>query len=105
MRFTHHIFICANQKAEGKPCCGEAAGLDLVKECRRLVSEKGLKAIVRAQRAGCLDACDHGPVCVVYPQGTYYHHLDYAKLARIVNEHIGNNQPVSDFELTDFTQK
>ena len=27
---------------------------------------------VRVNKAGCLDKCEHGPSCVVYPEGTWY---------------------------------
>ncbi len=105
MRYTHHIFICTNQKAEGKKCCGEERGMELVKECRRLLTEKGLKGVVRAQKSGCLDACDFGPACVVYPEGVYYQNLDPQKMAEIVDKHIVGGEVVQEYVLTDFEKK
>ena len=32
----------------------------------------GVKKNVRANRAGCLDQCEHGPTVVVYPEGIWY---------------------------------
>ncbi len=99
MRFEKHIFICANQKAEGKPCCGEQNGLALVEKFREVLAEKGLKGKVRAQRSGCLDACKLGPALVIYPEGTYYGHVKLEDVTRIVEEHILNNRVVGELEL------
>jgi (2Fe-2S) ferredoxin len=100
MRFEKHIFICANQKPEGKACCGEKNGMALVEKFREVLTEKGLKGSVRAQRAGCLDACKFGPALVIYPEGTYYKNVQPEDVTRIVEEHILQNKILSDLELT-----
>jgi (2Fe-2S) ferredoxin len=100
MRFEKHIFICANQKAEGKACCGEARGMELVEKFREVLNEQGLKGKVRAQRSGCLDACGKGPTLVIYPEGTYYGHVTPEDVERIVKEHIIGGEILTDLELT-----
>lgn len=100
MRFEHHIFICTNQKAEGKPCCGEARGMELVEKFKEVLTEKGLKGKVRAQRSGCLDACSKGPTIVIYPQGTYYGNVSVNDVERIIDEHVIAHKIVDDLELT-----
>ena len=100
MRFDKHIFICTNQKAEGKQCCGEERGLQLVEKFRDVLNQKGLKGKVRAQRSGCLNACKFGPALVIYPEGTYYKNVTPEDVERIVEEHIINNKIVTDLELT-----
>jgi (2Fe-2S) ferredoxin len=99
MRFEKHIFICANQKAEGKACCGEVRGMELVEKFREVLAEKGLKGKVRAQRSGCLDACSKGPALVVYPDGTYYGGVTPADVERIINQHIIEGNVVEELEL------
>jgi len=100
MRFEKHIFICTNQKAEGKSCCGETRGLELVEKFREVIAEKGLKGKVRAQRSGCLDACGNGPTLVIYPEGTYYGHVTPADVNRIVSEHVIGGNVIAELELT-----
>ena len=39
---------------------------------KKKLAERGLKGKVRANRAGCLDQCEHGPNIVVYPEGVWY---------------------------------
>ncbi|MBW7844277.1 MAG: (2Fe-2S) ferredoxin domain-containing protein [Bacteroidia bacterium] len=99
MRFEKHVFICANQKAEGKPCCGEERGMELVKKFKQVLRDKGLQGKIRAQRAGCLDACEFGPALVIYPEGTYYGHVTTADVERIVEQHLLNNKVVTELEL------
>lgn len=95
MRFDKHLFICTHQRGPGeKKSCGEAHGLELVKRFKKVIADKKLNISVRAQRSGCLDACDFGPAMVVYPEGTYYGSLSFDDIEEIVDEHLVNNRPV-----------
>lgn len=96
MRYQNHIFVCTNQKAEGKTCCGEARGMELVEKFRDAIKEAGLVGKVRAQRAGCLDACKHGPAVVVYPEGTYYGQVGPEDVKRIIEEHVKGGKELAD---------
>jgi (2Fe-2S) ferredoxin len=96
MRYQNHIFVCTNQKAEGKTCCGEARGMELVEKFRDAIKEAGLVGKVRAQRAGCLDACKHGPAVVVYPEGTYYGQVGPEDVKRIIEEHVMGGKELAD---------
>jgi (2Fe-2S) ferredoxin len=96
MRYQNHIFVCTNQKAEGKTCCGEARGMELVEKFRDGIKEAGLVGKVRAQRAGCLDACKHGPAVVVYPEGTYYGQVGPDDVKRIIEEHVMGGKELAD---------
>ena len=95
MKFEKHIFICTTQRASGeKKSCGEVCGMELVKEFKKQLKEKNLKGTMRAQRAGCLDACEYGPTVVVYPEGIYYGGVKPDDISEIVNEHLINDRPV-----------
>jgi len=99
MKYEKHIFICANQKAEGKTCCGEERGMELVNKFREVLKENGLQGTIRAQRAGCLDECKNGPALVIYPEGTYYGNVTVDRVEEIVKMHVMQNKIVSDLEL------
>lgn len=94
--YDKHIFICTNQRAAGSPrkSCGEAQGLELVDAFRKKLGEMKLPIKVRAQKAGCLDICDHGPTVAVYPEGVFYVGVTLADVAEIAEKHIAGNQPV-----------
>ena len=95
MKFDKHVFICTNQRGEGeRKSCGEACGMELVKAFKKQLKDKGLKGSIRAQRAGCLDACDFGPSMVVYPEGIFYGGVKVEDVNEIVDEHLIGNRPV-----------
>jgi hypothetical protein len=100
MRFQKHIFICTNQRAEGaRQSCGEACGLDLVKEFKKEIKDAGLSDKIRAQRTGCLDACESGPSLVIYPEGVFYGGVKKEDVAEIVREHIVNDRIVDRLRI------
>mgnify|MGYP000884819995 CR=1 FL=1 len=105
MRFEKHLFICTNQRAaDARPCCGETCGLELVKEFKKEIKEAGLAAKIRAQRSGCLDACEYGPSLVVYPEGVFYGGVKQEDVSEIVKEHLINGRVV-DRLVIDFSKK
>ena len=77
--------------------------MELVKTFKSVLKDKGLKGIVRAQRAGCLDACDFGPSVVVYPEGIFYGGVKPSDIDEIVNSHLINDVPV-DRLIIDFSK-
>lgn len=105
MRFEKHIFICTNQRAPGeKKSCGEECGLELVKEFKKQLKDKNLSGKIRAQRSGCLDACEYGPSLVIYPEGVFYGGVSKADIGEIIEEHVINNREVKRL-LIDFDKK
>ncbi len=65
-RFQKHIFICNNQRKEDDPrgCCTARGSVELMDYLKQRVHDSGLKGKVRVNKAGCLDACAHGPTMV-----------------------------------------
>ena len=55
---------------------------------------RGLQGRVRANSAGCLDACDAGVAMVVYPEGVWYGPVTAADVPEIVEKHLVGGQPV-----------
>ena len=105
MKFEKHIFICTNQRAPGeKKSCGEACGLELIKEFKKQMKDQNLNNRMRAQKSGCLDACEYGPTVVVYPEGIYYGAVTPADVNEIVQEHLLNDRPVERL-IINFNEK
>lgn len=94
MKYKKHIFVCVNERFDGRKSCGEATGMALVNEFKKLLQDKGLQIEVRAQKAGCFDVCAYGPVAVVYPEGVFYKNLKIEDIELIVNQHIFGDKPV-----------
>jgi (2Fe-2S) ferredoxin len=52
---------------------------------------------VKRGRTHCMLACrDEGPIVVVYPEGVWYHRVDAAAAARIVDEHLVRGREVTE---------
>lgn len=96
MRFRHHVFVCENRRPEDDPrgSCG-AKGSEAIREALKAeIARRGLKGVVRANAAGCLDACGSGPSIVVYPEGVWYAGVRVEDVPEIVESHLVNGVPV-----------
>jgi (2Fe-2S) ferredoxin len=60
--------------------------LDLLPRIKQAIREEGLSSI-RVQKSGCLDFCENGIACVVYPEGTWYQLSSEMDIASII-EHL-----------------
>lgn len=78
--FAQHVFVCTMGKA-----CSQVGGEDVCSAMRKEIIDRGLKGQVRINKAGCFDQCGHGPVAVVYPQGTWFAHLQPQDATRVID--------------------
>lgn len=101
--FTHHIFICSNQRSLGHPrgCCDPTGAKQLRGAFKAEIKRRGLNSSVRANDAGCLDQCELGPTVVIYPQGIWYGHVQLADVPRIIDETIVGGKVLDDLLLAD----
>ena len=102
-KFEKHIFVCGNQRPAGHPrgCCDPKAEARLQKLFKQKLAERGLKGKVRANQAGCLDQCEHGPNLVVYPDAIWYGHVTEPDVDEIIESHIVGGRPVERLRLAD----
>ena len=102
-KFEHHIFVCTNQRPEGNPrgCCDPTGSGELHQLFKAGVAKRGLKGKVRANKAGCLDQCEHGPNVVVYPEAVWYGHVTPDDVDEILDSHILGGKPVERLRIAD----
>jgi (2Fe-2S) ferredoxin len=102
-KFSHHIFICTNQRPPENPrgCCDSTGLGDLQLKFKQELSKRGLKGEVRANKAGCLDQCEHGPTVVIYPEAVWYGGVTAEDIPEIIESHIVNGNPVARLQLDD----
>jgi (2Fe-2S) ferredoxin len=101
--YERHIFICANQRIPGHPrgCCDPSGQGALQKLFKKSLHAHGLTGRVRANKAGCLDQCEHGPTVVVYPDAVWYGGVTPDDVDEIVESHIVNGVPVERLRLAE----
>ena len=102
-RFKKHIFVCENVRPKDNPrgCCSEKGSKELRQLFKKRLKEIGLKADVRANAAGCLDACEYGITVLVYPEQTWYGGVTENDVEEIIQKHIIENKPVERLIIKD----
>ena len=100
-RFRHHVFVCENERPADDPrgSCGPRGGTAIRDALKAELKRRGLKGVVRANAAGCLDACAHGPSMVVYPDGVWYGHVRVEDVPEIVERHLVGGEPVDRLRI------
>lgn len=99
MKYKKHIFVCINERTDGRESCGESHGMSLVNALKERINKDRINAEVRAQKAGCFDVCAHGPAMVVYPEGVFYGKVQLSDIDEIYENHIINNIPVDRLKI------
>ena len=99
--FTNHLFICTNQRSPDHPrgCCNADGSEALRNAFKAEVKKRGLGPLVRANSAGCLDQCEHGPCVVIYPQGIFYGGVTLEDVPRILEETVVSGRIIDELVI------
>jgi len=85
-----HVMVC------GGTGCTSSNSAAVIAEFEKQLAEKGIDKEVKVVRTGCFGLCEAGPVCIVYPEGSFYAHVKPADVERIVEEHLIKGRIVKD---------
>jgi (2Fe-2S) ferredoxin len=101
--FQRHVFVCVNERPPGNPkgCCKEKGAEAVRDELKKRLAEIGLKGVVRANNAGCLDQCATGVTVVVYPEQVWYGHVTVEDVPELIERHILRGEFVERLMLPD----
>jgi (2Fe-2S) ferredoxin len=70
---THHIFVCGSFRPTGaQGVCHKKESAVLLQYIEQEAADRGLDGIM-VSSTGCMKLCDHAPVLIVYPEGSWYH--------------------------------
>ena len=101
--FTWHVFVCGNVREAGhrRGCCDPEARQALREAFKTELQKAGCGMLARANHAGCLEQCEHGPTVVIYPQGIWYGHVTAQDVPRIVSKTILGGEILSDLLIPE----
>lgn len=95
-KYNKHIFICINERDEDNPkgSCARCGGKEIRMKFVQLINQHGLKGKVRANKSGCLDACEMGASVVIYPGSQWYVKVKPEDVDEIFETSVLNNDTV-----------
>ncbi len=101
-QFRMHVFVCTNERSSDSPrgCCAAKNSLEILTRLKRAAKAEGLKD-VRVNKAGCLDNCESGPSCVIYPEGTWYTLPEDDEGMRRILQHLAGGDVASEYLMGD----
>ena len=99
--YKQHVFICTNQRSDGRASCEDHGASELRAYLKKRVKEEGLNGPkgLRINNAGCLDRCALGPVMVVYPNETWYRYHSKEDIDEIFESHLKNGEKVQHLRI------
>lgn len=73
----HHILVCASFRPGGeqKGKCHRKNSHEFLPYIENEIIDRGLQD-VHVSSTCCLKICDEGPVMIIYPENTWYGHVD-----------------------------
>jgi (2Fe-2S) ferredoxin len=101
--FTHHIFVCGNVRPPGhkRGCCDPEGKQALREAFKQELKKAGFGPLTRANHAGCLEQCEHGPTVVIYPQGVWYGRVTIDDVPRIVSKTLIQGEILDDLVILE----
>jgi (2Fe-2S) ferredoxin len=90
--YDKHVFFCTNDRGKGadRPSCARCGSVEMREYAKKRIKQLGLagKGKIRINSSGCLDRCEEGPSCVVYPEGVWYTFVDEFDVDEIIESHL-----------------
>ena len=101
--FQRHVFVCINERPADHPrgCCMQKGGPAVRDALKKALKDRGIKAEIRANNAGCLDQCERGVTVVVYPEQVWYGGVTVADIDELVEKHLVHGEVVERLLMPD----
>jgi (2Fe-2S) ferredoxin len=94
---THHIFVCGSFRPTGaQGVCHKKGSAALLQYIEQEAADRGLDGVL-VSSTSCMKMCEHGPIVIVYPEGSWYSHVDEAVADEILD--AIENQTVAEEHL------
>ncbi|HAX73091.1 MAG TPA: NADH-quinone oxidoreductase subunit F, partial [Firmicutes bacterium] len=88
--YRSHVLIC------GGTGCTSSKSNDIKHELEAHLETLGIKHEVQVVLTGCFGLCEAGPIVIIYPEGTFYSHVQVSDALRIAEEHLYKGRVIKD---------
>lgn len=93
-----HVFICTNQKAEGR-CCANNGANEIFEYFKNTIADNISKLNpsfkYKVVKTSCLGRCSLGPNIFISPDNIWYNYSTTEDIDNIINEHLINGNIVT----------
>jgi NADP-reducing hydrogenase subunit HndC len=88
--YRSHVLIC------GGTGCTSSKSVQIKEVFETELQTLGLEKEVQVVMTGCFGLCEAGPIVIVYPEGTFYSHVQLSDVKRISEEHLLKGRIIKD---------
>ncbi|MCE5282177.1 MAG: (2Fe-2S) ferredoxin domain-containing protein [Deltaproteobacteria bacterium] len=95
---AHHIFVCGSFRATGSAqgVCSKKNSMGLLQYLEQELADRGLPEIAISS-TGCLKACDHGPVVIIYPENWWFGGVEDEAAIDAIIDGLESGQPAEAY--------
>ena len=90
-----HVLIC------GGTGCLSSHSKEIQSEFDKCLGELGIRSEIKLVLTGCFGLCEKGPVVIVYPDETFYTHVQLRDIKEICEEHLLKGRVVNRLVVTN----
>ena len=90
-----HVLVC------GGTGCTSSGSRQIRERLAEELKAQGLENEVKIVQTGCFGLCEHGPIMIIYPEGTFYSRVTPDDVPEIVSEHLLKGRIVERLAYTD----
>ncbi|MBR5365689.1 MAG: NADH-quinone oxidoreductase subunit NuoF [Clostridia bacterium] len=90
-----HVLVC------GGTGCTSSGSRQIRERLAEELKAQGLENEVKIVQTGCFGLCEHGPIMIIYPEGTFYSRVTPDDVHEIVSEHLLKGRIVERLAYTD----